>query len=265
MDLGISGKVAVITGGDSGIGRATAKILAQEGVKIALLDKTTDDLKETVAEIETMGEVIPIQADLRNLDAVEAAKQKVLEHYGAAHILVNCAGITGATEPFLELSDEDWYETLEVDFMAAVRVCRAFIPCMQKAGWGRVVLITSEDALQPYTDEMPYCAAKAAVWNLTKNLSKAYAKDGVLVNSVSPAYIATPMTDKMMQQRAEEKGVSFDEAIQTFLKDKRPHLELQRRGKPEEVAAVISFLCSELSSFVVGANYRVDGGSVAGL
>jgi NAD(P)-dependent dehydrogenase (short-subunit alcohol dehydrogenase family) len=110
---------------------------------------------------------------------------------------------------------------------------------------------------------MPYCAAKAGVLNLSKNLAKAYAKDGILVNSVSPAFIATPMTDNMMEQRSQKMGVSFDEAIATFLQEKRPHLELQRRGKAQEVAAVIAFLCSEQSSYVVGANYRVDGGSVA--
>ncbi|WP_346292378.1 SDR family NAD(P)-dependent oxidoreductase [Sphaerothrix gracilis] len=263
MQLGIKDKVAVITGGDSGIGRATAKLLADEGVKIALIDKTTEQLQETVEEVKTVGEAFAVKADLRNLEEVESAKQQILDRFGGVHILLNAAGITGATKPFLELSDEDWYATIETDFMAAVRVCRAFIPCMQAAGWGRVVLIASEDAVQPYTDEMPYCAAKAGVLNLAKNLSKAFAKDGVLVNSVSPAYIATPMTDKMMQQRAEEKGMSFDQAIETFLQEKRPHLELQRRGKAQEVAAVITFLCSQQSSFVVGANYRVDGGSVA--
>jgi 3-oxoacyl-[acyl-carrier protein] reductase len=128
-----------------------------------------------------------------------------------------------------------------------------------------VILVTSEDAVQPYTDEMPYCAAKAGLLNFAKNLSKAYAKDGVLVNSVSPAFIATPMTDAMMEQRAKKLGVSFDEAIASFLKQKRPHLELQRRGKAQEVAAVITFLCSQLSSFILGANYRVDGGSVASI
>ena len=263
MDFGIKGKVAVITGGDSGMGKATAKLLAAEGVKIALLDKTTDEVKASAEEVSKIGEAIAVTADLRNLDEVEAAKQQILDHYGTVHILVNCAGITGATKEFLELTDEDWLETINVDFMSAVRVCRAFIPSMQQAGWGRIVLIGSEDAVQPYTDEMPYCAAKAGVLNLTKNLSKAYAKDGILINSVSPAYIATPMTDAMMEKRAKEKGMSFDKAIETFLDEKRPHLELHRRGKAQEVAAVIAFLCSEHSSFVVGANYRVDGGSVA--
>lgn len=263
MDFGIKGKVAVITGGDSGMGKATAKFLAAEGVKIALIDRTKDDLNTTAKEIGEINEVIQVTADLTNLEQVEAAKQQILEHYGAVHILVNCAGITGSTKEFLELTDQDWYETINVDFMSAVRVCRAFIPSMQKEGWGRIVLIGSEDAVQPYPDEMPYCAAKAGILNLTKNLSKVYAKDGILVNSVSPAYIATPMTDAMMEKRAKEKGMSFDEAIASFLKEERPHLELHRRGKAEEVAAVIAFLCSQHSSFVVGANYRVDGGSVA--
>lgn len=265
MELGIQGKVAVVTGGDSGIGRATAKLLADEGVKVALLDKTTDQLKATVEEVSKVGEAFPVKADLRNLEEVKAAKDQVLEHYGTVDILVNCAGITGATGDFLEISDADWHEAIEVDLMSAVRMCRTFIPIMRESGWGRVVLVASEDAVQPYTDEMPYCAAKAGVLNFAKNLSKAYASDGVLVNSVAPAFIATPMTDAMMEQRAEKMKTSKDEAIATFLKEKRPHLELQRRGKAQEVAAVIAFLCSQQSSFVVGANYRVDGGSVASI
>jgi NAD(P)-dependent dehydrogenase (short-subunit alcohol dehydrogenase family) len=265
MELGINNKVAVITGGDSGIGRATAKLLADEGAKIALLDKTTEPLQATVADINKVGEAYPVKADLRNLDEVKAAKDQILEKYGTVDILVNCAGITGATGDFLDISDEDWQETLEVDLMAAVRMCRTFIPVMRDSGWGRVVLVTSEDAVQPYTDEMPYCAAKAGVLNFAKNLSKAYAEDGVLVNSVAPAFVETPMTDAMMDQRAEKMDTSKDEAIATFLKEKRPHLELQRRGKAQEVAAVIAFLCSQQSSYVVGANYRVDGGSVASI
>ncbi len=265
MELGIKGKVALITGGDSGMGRATAKLLADEGVKIALLDKTSEQLQATVEEVQTVGEAFAVKADLRNLAKVEAARDQIVAHYGTVDIVVNCAGITGATGDFMDISDDDWHEAIEVDLMAAVRGCRTFIPLMQKSGWGRVVLVTSEDAVQPYTDEMPYCAAKAGLLNFAKNLSKAYAKDGVLVNSVSPAFIATPMTDAMMEQRADKLGVSFDQAIATFLKEKRPHLELQRRGKAQEVAAVITFLCSQLSSFIVGANYRVDGGSVASI
>ncbi len=265
MDFGIKDKVAVITGGDSGIGIATAKLLTAEGVKVALIDKTEDKLKQAAEEVGKVGEVMGCQADLRELEQVKKAKTQILERFGKVDILVNAAGITGATGDFLEISDEDWHEAIEVDLMSAVRVCRAFIPSMRESGWGRVVLISSEDALQPYADELPYCAAKAGVLNLAKGLSKAYGKDGVLINSVSPAFIATPMTDAMMKKQAEEKGISFEEAISQFLKKERPNLELNRRGKAQEVAAVIAFLCSQQASFVLGANYRVDGGSVASI
>ncbi|MEC4816436.1 MAG: SDR family oxidoreductase [Scytonema sp. PMC 1069.18] len=263
MDLGLNNKIAVITGGDSGIGKATARLLTQEGAKVALIDKTSEPLQQTAQELEKYGEVVAVQADLTKQNELETAKHQILERFKTVHILVHAAGITGATGDFLELSDEDWYKTIEVDLMAAVRTCRAFIPSMRETGWGRVVLISSEDAVQPYPEEMPYCASKAAVVNLAKNLSKAYAKDNVLVNTVSPAFIATPMTDAMMEKLSKEMDVSFNEAISKFLDQNRPHLELKRRGRPEEVAAVIAFLCSEQSSFVLGANWRVDGGSVA--
>ena len=265
MDLGLTGRVAVITGGDSGMGKATAELLVREGAKVALIDRTLEPLEQATQEVGQFGEVLAVQADLTKLEEVEAAKRRVIERFGAVHILVHAAGITGASQEFLQLSDEDWYKTIEVDLMGAVRICRAFIPAMRKAGWGRVILISSEDAVQPYPEEVPYCACKAALLNLAKNLSKAYAKDGVLVNTVSPAYIASPMTDAMMEKRSKQMGVSFDEAIASFLKEERPHLELKRRGRPEEVADVIGFLCSERSSFVVGSNWRVDGGSVATL
>lgn len=265
MDLGLREKVAVITGGDSGIGQATAQLLAKEGAKVAVIDKTSEALEQAVIEIIKLGEVFAVQADLTKPKEVEAAKHKIDQQFGTTHILVHAAGITGATGDFLELSDEDWYQTIEVDLMATVRTCRAFIPGMREVGWGRVILISSEDAVQPYPEELPYCACKAGVLNLAKGLSKAYAKDGVLVNTVSPAYIATPMTDAMMEKRSKQMDVSFGEVIDSFLDEQRPHIELKRRGKPEEVAAVIAFLCSEQSSFVVGSNYRVDGGSVASL
>ena len=261
MELGIKDRVAVVTGGDSGIGLETARFLLRDGAKVVLSDKDAASLEKAAAGLS--GEVLAIAADLTKPEQVEALAKGARERFGAVDILVNADGITGPTGIFHELGDEDWRLALEVDFMAAVRVCRAFIPAMAERGWGRVVLIGSEDAVQPYADELPYCAAKAAILNLTKGLSKTYAKQGVLVNSVSPAYIETPMTDAMMEKRAKKNGTSFEEAVQSFLKEERPTLELARRGRPEEVAAAIAFLCSDLASFVNGANYRVDGGSVA--
>lgn len=265
MDYGIKGRVAVVTGGDSGMGLKTAELLLREGARVVLTDQETGKVTEAARSLSSLGEVMPVAADLATTKGALLLHAFAAEAFKDADptILVHAAGITGATGDFLDLSDDDWLQSLQTDLMAAVRVTRAFIPGMRKAGWGRVVLFASEDAVQPYVDELPYCAAKAGVLNLAKGLSKAYGSDGVLVNTVAPAFIATPMTDAMMEKRAEKLGVSVDEAIASFLKEERPGMVAKRRGRTEEVAAAVSFLCSEQASFITGANLRVDSGSVA--
>lgn len=260
MDLGISGRTAVISGGDSGIGLATARLLLEEGVRVALTDLDQSRLDAAMEELD--GELIAVAADLTVPADVEQLRRQVLERLGAPDIIVNCAGITGAQGLFHEIDDEGWQHTVETDLMSPVRLVRAFLPEMRERGWGRIVLVASEDAVQPYADEIPYCAAKAGVLALVKGLSKTYATEGVLCNAVSPAFIATPMTDAMMDKRAEKRGTSREEAITSFLEQERPGMEVKRRGKDVEVAAVIAFLCSERASFVNGSNYRVDAGSV---
>lgn len=267
MDLGIKGKTAVITGGDSGMGLATAKLLASEGVNIILSDKTQQELEKAAEEVrqhaKAGSKVLAFTADVTKNEEVLQLAAQAKEHFGGAHILVHCAGIRGAAGDFLTLSDEDWYSSIDVDLMGAVRACRALIPQLQEQGWGRVVLVASENALQPYQEESPYNACKAGIINLTKCLSRAYSQEGLMINCVSPAYVATPMTDAMMEQQAEERDTSEEEVIQWFLKNKRPNIVVDRRGKAKEVAAVIAFLCSQHASYVSGSNYRVDGGSVA--
>jgi len=265
MDLNISGKVALITGGDSGMGLATAKILAADGVKIILSDLDEESLKDAAAELTAEVKDVTVSTFAANLaDNASVLKLAAFaeEQYGGIDILINSAGARGAAGDFLTLTDEDWLETINTDLMGAVRVCRAFIPQLQKKGWGRVILIASENAYQPYEEESPYNACKAGIINLSKCLSRSYSKDGLLFNCVSPAFIETPMTDAMMDDLAKERGETREEAIKWFLKNKRPNLAVGRRGKPEEVAAVIAFLVSEQASFVNGVNYRVDGGAV---
>ncbi|MDO1444979.1 SDR family NAD(P)-dependent oxidoreductase [Rhodocytophaga aerolata] len=266
MNLSIQGRTAVITGGDSGIGLATAKVLASEGATIILTDKTQEPLDKALQELQKYtrqnSSIVAIRADITNNQEVQQLAGEVKKKYGGADILVNCAGARGAAGNFLTLSDQDWYDTIDIDLMGAVRVCRAFIPQMQAKKWGRIVLIASENAFQPYEEESPYNACKAGIINLAKCLSRAYAKEGVLINTVSPAFIATPMTDAMMEELAQQRGTTVEEAVEWFLQNKRPHIEVHRRGNVEEVAAVIAFLCSGLSSYVNGSNYRVDGGSV---
>lgn len=262
MDLGIKGRIALISGADSGMGKETARLLLEAGVRVALTDKDGGTLDEAAAELAPLGDVVAVTGDVTKVDDVAEIWRQVREKLGAPDIFVNAAGVTGATGDFLEVDDAGWLETLDINLMGAVRMCREAIPAMRERSWGRIVLFSSEDAVQPYVDELAYCASKAGINSLAKGLSKAYGCDNVLVNTVSPAFIATPMTDAMMRKRAEEKGVSFDEAIKSFLEEERPGMVLKRRGKAEEVAAAAVFLCSERASFINGAGIRVDSGSV---
>jgi NAD(P)-dependent dehydrogenase (short-subunit alcohol dehydrogenase family) len=264
MELGIAGRTALISGSDSGIGWSTAKRLLDEGVTVVLTDLHQDKLDDALARLEAPeGKAFGFAADVTRLDSLAELSEKVQSAVGDIDILVQSAGVTGAQGLFHEIDDDGWTSTLETDLLGPVRLVKTFLPALRQGGWGRIVLIASEDAVQPYDDELPYCAAKAGVLALAKGLSRTYAKEGLLVNAVSPAFIHTPMTDAMMRKRADENDTSIETAIETFLDEERPHLELKRRGEPDEVAAVITFLCSDLASFVVGSNYRVDGGSVA--
>lgn len=263
MDLGIAGKTALITGADSGIGWHTAKVLLAEGVTVVISDKDQDKLDDAARRLD--GQIHAFAADVTDVAALADLGRRVKGAVGDIDILVQCAGITGAQGLFHQIDDEGWTNTIEVDLIGPVRLVREFLPMLRNGGWGRLVFVVSEDASQPYDDEIPYCSAKAGVLALMKGLSRTYAKDGLLVNAVSPAFIHTPMTDAMMSKRADTLGVPVADAIKSFLDEERPYMELKRRGEPDEVANVIAFLCSDLASFVVGANYRVDSGSVASI
>ena len=267
MDLKIKGKTALITGGDSGIGIETAKFLVREGVHVILSDRDdNEELQEAVKEVEAAckdgAKVVGMAADIsKNQEVIDMA-DRIEKEFGGAHIIFHSAGARGAAGDFLELTDEDWAHTIEIDLMGAVRVARAFIPHMQKLDWGRMIMVASENAFQPYEEESPYNACKAAVINFSKCLSRAYSKENILFNVISPAYIETPMTDAMMVELAEKKDITEEEAVKWFVKNERPHIAMQRRGKPEEVAAMVAFLCSEHSSYINGSNIRIDGGAV---
>ncbi|GAA3555714.1 SDR family oxidoreductase [Microlunatus spumicola] len=263
MDLGLNGRLAFVTGADSGIGWHTARLLLAEGATVVVTDLDQAELDTAAAALEApAGRLYAFAADVTDVDQLAALHRRVAP-LGRIDVLVQSAGVTGAQGLFHEIDDEGWTSTLTTDLLGPVRVVREFLPDLRTGGWGRVVLLTSEDAVQPYDDELPYCAAKAGVLALAKGLSRSYAREGLLVNCVSPAFIHTPMTDAMMAKRADQRGTDVDEAISSFLDEERPHLELKRRGEPEEVAAVVAFLCSERASFVNGSNYRVDAGSVA--
>ncbi|WP_313518186.1 SDR family oxidoreductase [Pseudomonas sp.] len=259
MDLGIEGRVALITGAGGGIGRATAQLLAGEGVRLVLIDRDTERLQDVAANhAEVLLQTVDVTDESQVRNAVRAAEQK----FGAVDIVLHASGITGAKGDPLELDDNAYREAWETDFLSAVHVARATIPAMRQRGWGRFVAVTSENAVQPYWDEIVYNVAKAGLASFIKGLSYREAKFGVLCNTVAPAFIETPMTDQMMEKRAEDMGVGVKQAVDSFLDEERPGIVQHRRGQPEEVAAAIALLVSARASFINGANLRVDGGSV---
>lgn len=261
MDYGLNGKRALVTGATGGIGNAVARGLLAEGAAVIATDLDEDKLQSAVADLGDGAS--GFAADLTQADAETRVAEACRGLGGMPDIFVSAAGITGAKGDPLELSDDDWLKTYHTNFFSALRVSRAVLPPMAQKGWGRAIYIVSENGAQPYWDEAVYNTAKAALMNFAKGLSRGYAKKGVLVNTVAPAFIESPMTDFMMETKAEGEGVSKEEAIESFLEEERPFLELGRRGQPDEVAAAVTFLCSERASFVNGANIRVDGGAVA--
>ncbi|BFM04877.1 SDR family NAD(P)-dependent oxidoreductase [Halioxenophilus aromaticivorans] len=263
MNLEIEGRMALVTGAAGGLGKATAKRLADEGVRLFLTDTDEDavascasDLHESVVGYST--------ADLTDISSINNLAGSLTE-LGGADILIHLAGITGAKGDPLEMDDDAWMSCWNTNFMSAVRLCRKIVPTMVEKKWGRVVLTVSENAVQPYPDEAVYNASKAALLSYTKALSLPYGPKGVLVNAVMPAFIESPMTDGMMDSLAEEKGISREEAVDQFLENERPYLSLKRRGRADEVAVVVALLASDIATFTNGSAWRADGGAVAAI
>ena len=266
MNLGLKEKVVLVTGASKGIGRGIAEAFAAEGSSVVLNARNQQELEQVTQEIQRRGgNALAVAADVTNASEIQRLVQQAIERFGTIHVLVNNAGGAGAFAAFEELSDEDWINVFNLNVLSTVRLTRAILPYMQKQKWGRIINISSESGTQPDPFMPHYNAAKAAINNLTKSLSKAYAKDSILVNTVSPAFIKTPLIEQLFAAQAQEHGITPQEAEQAFLRQNRPHIELGRPGTPDEVASAVVFLASEAASFINGSNLRVDGGSVASI
>ncbi|MSO79826.1 MAG: SDR family oxidoreductase [Acidimicrobiia bacterium] len=262
MELGLDGRVALVTGGSQGIGRAIALTLAREGADLAICARRQDPLDATAAEIDALGRgALAVQADVATPDGAQAVVDATHERFGRVDILVNNAG-KGSPKPLLELTDDDWYASIDLNLMSAVRVARACVPGMRERGWGRIVNISSRVGREPDEFFGPYAASKAALINFSKTLANAFSRDGVLTNCVVPGLIRGEGVQEAAERSAEVTGKTVEEVYEATLR-KRP-IPAGRLGEPEDVAGLVALLVSEQGSWITGSCFTVDGGIVRG-
>ena len=256
MEIGISGKVAIVTGGSQGIGKAIATQLAAEGVRTVIAARKVENLKRAAAEIAsaTKGEVLPVQADVANLDAVKKLVAGAVSAFGGVDILVNNAAGSGSGA-LSELTDEDWLRHLDVKLIGYVRCAREVIPHMKQKNWGRIVNIGGEAARG--SGGYASGAANSAVVNFSKKLSDEVAAYGITVNAIHPGTTRT----QRREHAAARKGVTLDELVREQIK----RIPIGRLIEPEEIAYTVLYLVSAKAAAVTGQVLGVDGGSTRGI
>lgn len=255
MDLGLVGKVALISGGSQGIGKAAALRLAAEGAYVVIAARGREQLDQTAREItEKGGRVAIVQADVSQARDCAAMIQHAVGSYGRLDILVNNAG-TSSRGAFESVADEAWQQDFDLKLFSAIRLSRLAIPHMKQQGGGRIINITNIGAKQPAAQSMPTTVTRAAGLALTKALSKEFAPDGILVNTVCIGMVRASQHEK----NAEALGVSVD----SIYAERAKAIPLGRIGEAAEVANVIAFLASQAASFVTGTSINLDGGASA--
>ena len=252
MDLGLKGKVAIVTGGSEGIGRATALRLAEEGAHVAICARRKELVDQVGSEIQKLGaQGLALVADMSKAADVERFIKAVADRFGRIDILVNNAG-TSKRGAFLELTDEEWSADIELKVFGAIRCTRLAVPHMKKQGGGRIVNITISSAKQPGAQSYPTSVSRAAGLAITKAMSKEFAADNIRVNTVCIGKIKSGQHER----RYTREGRSAEEYYRETSKD----IPLGRVGEAEEVANVITFLVSDAASYVTGTSVNLDGG-----
>lgn len=258
MELGLRGKVAIVTGASKGIGQAIAAELAAEGVHVALAARSADALTAVADTIRQRSDaqVLPVSVDLSTLEGVRTLVQQTLTHFKTVDILVNNAG---AIRPgsLLTKPDADWQEDWSLKVFGYIRLAREVFPVMQRQGGGRIINIIGSAGRQPNAGYLAGGGANAALMNITKALADEGAPHRILVNGINPGPIRTERWDTMMTRMAAERGQTPAEVEAAWMHDN----PLQRPGEPDEVAGLAVFLASARASYINGVLVQVDGGA----
>jgi len=263
MDMGLDDKVAIITGGSEGIGKAAALGMAKEGAKVIIVARRQEVLDQAATEIRTAteGVVLPLAADVSDKGSATRVVQAALDNYGRVDILVNNAGTSMAKE-FEEVSDEDWDYDFELKVWGAVRLIRASIPEMRKVGGGRIINVTNLGGRTPGPASMPTSISRAAGIGITKGLSKDLAKDNILVSTVCIGLVKSGQHERRYQRLIEtDPSLTMDQFWDDTVQ--RRGVPLGRMAEASEAGDVITFLASERASYLTGIAVNIDGGTSA--
>lgn len=248
-----SGKVALVTGGSTGIGRATAIEFARKGASVVVADVNLDEGNKTVAQIEEVhGKAFFVLADVSQPNDVRYAVAQAVKIYGRLDFACNNAGIEGRSSPLAEMVVADWQRVLDINLTGVFLSMKYEIPEMLKVGGGAIVNMSSILGQVGFANAAAYTAAKHGIVGLTKVAALEYSAQGIRVNAVCPAFIATPMLERA--------GITTDETVRKAMEAMHP---IGRLGEPEEIAKVVTWLCSSDASFIAGESLLVDGGYVA--
>ncbi len=261
MELGLKGKVAVVTGASKGIGKAIARSLAAEGSEVALCGRDKGELARTAEEIAKEGiKALTVSADLMQPTEAKRLIQETIGRFGRIDILVNNLGGPLHFGSFLELTDDDWKAELEIDLMVAVRMCREAVPFMQRQGGGRIINIASTSGIEMEIKFPDYRVGKTALIALSKYLSVELAPSHILVNTVCPGAVWTPSWEFEADVLSKRNKIPLQEMIEKLKKETDEAIPLGI-GQPEEVARIVTFLASPKVTWMTGSTVRIDGGA----
>jgi NAD(P)-dependent dehydrogenase (short-subunit alcohol dehydrogenase family) len=257
MDLQINGKLALVSGSTAGIGYAIARTLAQEGAHVIVNGRKQEAVDEAVERIraETDGTVHGHAGDLSTAEAAEQAVRR----FPGISILVNNLGIFEA-KPFEDIPDTDWQRFFDVNVLSGVRLARLVLPAMKRANWGRIVFISSESAVQIPAEMIHYGMTKTAQLAVSRGLAESVAGTGITVNSVLPGPTRSRGVGDFVEALAKADGESLEAYEKKFFETARPTSLIKRFETPEEIATMVAYIASPLSSGTTGAAIRVDGG-----
>jgi len=261
MELGLTGKVAIVGGSSRGIGKAIALALAQEGCDVAICARGEDELKTTAEEIrsQTGSRVLPLVCDMSSYDDIQRLVRETAKTFGRIDIVVNNAG-GPPPGTFDDFSEEEWQKAVDQNFLSAVRTIREALPHLRQQG-GRVINITSVAVKQPIDSLILSNAVRLGVVGMAKTLSRQVAKDGITVNNVCPGNIATQRLLSLFEARAQREGRPFQEVLE----EEESRTPTGALGDPADVAALVVFLASKQARYVSGATIQVDGASTTAL